>query len=68
MKGDNKMTVSEAIKNLQMELECREKDIDIDCLNYEYCLCLDCPYNVSSDTLTESMQVVIDWFQKGEEK
>ena len=59
------MTIEEAIKNLEKEVKCRNEDVSEQmCLKQE---CREgeggCPYFVKYDAVTESLQVVVEWFE-----
>lgn len=59
------MTIEEAVKNLEKEAKCRNEDVSKQmCLKQE---CREgeggCPYFVNYDAVTESLQVVVEWFE-----
>jgi len=52
------MKIEEAIKNLEKEMKCRKED----CLGQE-CHEGGCPYFLKDDAVTESLQVVVEWYR-----
>lgn len=52
------MKIEEAIKNLEKEMKCRKED----CLGQE-CHEGSCPYFLKDDAVTESLQVVVEWYR-----
>lgn len=59
------MKIEEAIKNLEKEMKCQKEDVlEQMCLKQE-CRVGEggCPYFVNHDAVTESLQVVVEWFE-----
>lgn len=48
------MTIEEAIKNIENEISCRNRP----CLETS---CVVCPYFVTYETVSETMQTLVDW-------
>lgn len=51
------MTIEQAIVNIKKELKCRTEEVP----NCENTICMDCPYNVSHENLTDTLQTLYDW-------
>ena len=56
------MKIEEAIKNLEKEMKCRKEECLGQCQEGEG----GCPYFVSYDASTQSLQVVVEWYKNAE--
>lgn len=53
------MTIEQAIINIEKELKCRQhRKEEIYCENT---MCMDCPFSVGYEDLTDTLQTLYDW-------